>query len=351
MRSVFVVCCFLAVASAWNWNAGIRKLAAVTAITTSSCLGLPSLDLSDQPIHHVFHPAVAFAAVEKFDGVEYMHMDGEWESEAAYIARQQKLREEAASSTVSTVSTATDTAKPVPAITSQAYLDISIARQKPQRVTLGLYGKDAPGASKFFLSVCKGDYGDGVSYDGSQVSLVQKDELITVGKLAYGGGKATEIKDGKIRAYNLAERFVNTDSNELKHDMSGLVSVPKQGGTFEFNISPKPNLDLDEDNLVIGQVMQGMEVIDEINNIPVSREDGIGSKTAFSSAGKGFDPRAKLITLNRPLRQVKILQCQVEGHTHTHTHTPPPIEHSPIEKKPIENHPSSDINPHCLNRY
>ena len=273
---------------------------------------------ADKPIHNLFSPAVAVAVVEKFDGMEYSHMDGEWESEAAYIARQQKQREEAVATTANTASTISSTetepVKPTstPAITSQAYLDVSIARQKPQRVTLGLYGTAAPGATKFFLSVCKGDYGDGVSYDGSQVSLVQKDELITVGKLAYGGGKSTEIKDGKIRAYNLAERFVNTDTNDLKHDTPGLVSVPKRGGTFEFNISPKPNLDLDEENLVIGRVTQGMEVIDEINDIPVSREDGIGSKAAFSSAGKGFDPRAKLITLNRPLRQVKILQCQVD---------------------------------------
>ena len=306
MKSIVLLSCCLSFASAWNWNAGIRKVAAATAtIITTTSLGMPTVD-------HLLAPSVAIAAVEKFDGMEYMHQDGEWESEAAYIARQQKLREEAAAAGKSATTMETESTKPTPAITSKAYLDVSIARQKPQRVTLGLYGTAAPGASKFFLSVCKGDYGDGVSYDGSQVSLVQKDELITVGKLAYGGGKSTEIKDGKIRAYNLAESFVNTDSNDQKHDISGLLSVPRRGGTFEFNISPKPNLDLDEENLIIGQVMQGMEVIDEINNIPVNREDGIGSKAAFSSAGKGFDPRAKLITLNRPLRQVKILQCQVD---------------------------------------
>jgi cyclophilin family peptidyl-prolyl cis-trans isomerase len=69
---------------------------------------------------------------------------------------------------------------------------------------------------------------------------------------------------------------------------------------------------LDEDNLVIGKVLSGMEVVGRINDIPVSREDSLGSKAAFSNAGKGFDPRAKLASVDRPLKQIKVMQCQVD---------------------------------------
>ena len=50
-----------------------------------------------------------------------------------------------------------------------------------------------------------------------------------------------------------------------------------------------------------------MEVVDQINQIPVNREDILGSKKAFSDLGKGFDPRAKLAAVDRPLRSVKVL--------------------------------------------
>lgn len=78
-------------------------------------------------------------------------------------------------------------------ITSQVYLDVSIARQKPERVTLGIYGNDAPAASKFFISLCDGSYNGDVSYGGSQVSKIQKNRLIDVGKFAKGGSKKQEL--------------------------------------------------------------------------------------------------------------------------------------------------------------
>lgn len=226
----------------------------------------------------------------------------------------------AASDIPTIISPATEEATPLPAvgkITSQAYLDISIARGPPERISVGIFGDDAPRSSKFWLSVCKAEYGEGTSYDGSQVSKVQKDRIITVGKLARGGGQKQEtwmdeVGKVRIRNVNLAESFVNTDNNELKHDTNGIVSIPKAGGTFEFSIVPRQNAELDNDNLVIGKVLSGMDVVDKINEIPVSREDSLGSKAAFSNAGKGFDPRAKLASLDRPLKQIKVLRCQVD---------------------------------------
>ena len=129
-----------------------------------------------------------------------------------------------------------------------------MARSTPQRITLGIYGESAPTASKFFLSVCKGDYG-GTSYDGSQVSKIQKDKVITVAKLAKGGGLKQEtwmdeVGKVRIRSVNLAEKVVFNDVNSLRHDSPGVVSVPKRGGSFAFSIAPKANPSLDEVSLV-----------------------------------------------------------------------------------------------------
>lgn len=202
-------------------------------------------------------------------------------------------------------------------VTSEVYLDVSVARGPVERITLGVYGDDAPAASKFFLSICKGDYGEGVSYDGAQVSRIQKDKRIDVGKLAKGGNKKQEtwmdnMGKVRIRSVSLASKATHKDQNNLLHNAPGVLSVKNGGGTFDFTIAPQPNPALDGENVVIGKVLSGMEVIDKINQVPVSKEDIIGSKGSFSALGKGFDGRAKLAAVERPLQRISILQCQVE---------------------------------------
>lgn len=202
-------------------------------------------------------------------------------------------------------------------VTSEVYLDVSVARGPVERITLGVFGDDAPAASKFFLSICKGDYGEGVSYDGAQVSRIQADKRIDVGKLAKGGNKKQEtwmdnMGKVRIRSVSLASKATHNDRNGLLHDGPGVLSVKKGGGTFDFTIAPQLNLALDGENVVIGKVLRGMDVVDKINKIPVSKEDIIGSKGGFSALGKGFDGRAKLAAVERPLQRISILQCQVE---------------------------------------
>jgi peptidyl-prolyl cis-trans isomerase B (cyclophilin B) len=202
-------------------------------------------------------------------------------------------------------------------VTSEVYLDVSVARGPAERITLGVFGDDAPAASKFFLSICKGDYGEGVSYDGAQVSRIQTDKRIDVGKLAKGGNKKQEtwmdnMGKVRIRSVSLASKATHNDQNDLLHDAPGVLSVKRGGGTFDFTIAPQLNPALDGENVVIGKVLRGMDVVDKINKIPVSKEDLIGSKGGFSALGKGFDGRAKLAAVERPLQRISILQCQVE---------------------------------------
>jgi hypothetical protein len=47
--------------------------------------------------------------------------------------------------------------------------------------------------------------------------------------------------------------------------------------------------------------------------VPISKEDPLGSKTVFAAAGKGFDPRAKIIYLNKPLQKITIAKAGVMG--------------------------------------
>jgi hypothetical protein len=88
----------------------------------------------------------------------------------------------------------------------------------------------------------------------------------------------------------------------------------KGGGTFAFSITPAegPKSDLDEENVVIGEVLDGLPVLRKLNEIPVSREDALGTKQSFAKAGAGFDPRARIIEIERPLKKIKVYSCAVD---------------------------------------
>jgi cyclophilin family peptidyl-prolyl cis-trans isomerase len=201
-------------------------------------------------------------------------------------------------------------------VTSKVRLDFSVASSKPKAVTLGLFGEAAPESTKLFRTLCEGDLRKSIGYTGAQVSSIMKDESITINKFAKGADKKTESYRNeagvvRLRSLDLSSDVEISDSNDLKHDVEGALSMQKGGGSFGFTISPKANEDLDEDNIVIGRVIGGMDVVKELNEIPVTRDDPLGSKTAFSSLGKGVDGRAKIASVNKPLKKIRIAACSV----------------------------------------
>jgi len=202
-------------------------------------------------------------------------------------------------------------------VTSKALLDLSINRKAPERVEIGVFGNDAPVATKIFLSVCEGTINGDLSYDFSQVSRIKKNKRIDIYKFSQGSAQKQEtyldeVGKARIRSVDLAANYVNQETNNLRHDFDGAVSVPRGGKSFGFTIAPRANPDLDKENLIIGEVLSGMETVEKVNNIPVSREDILGTKGSFSSLGKGVDPRAKLAAVDRPLQKVQIVRCVVE---------------------------------------
>ena len=213
-----------------------------------------------------------------------------------------------------------------PRASAKVDMKVSFNREPAKSLSIDLYGREAPESTKRFISWCSGENsivssgGNSFSYDGSLVSKVVKGEEIEIGKFKGGSGKklATTMSDsGKVSmgSIDLASTEVppTSDVGTLKN-RRGSLSLPRAGQTFAFSLSPSENNDsLDKKNVVIGQVTneEGMEVIRKANTVPVSREDPLGTKNAFSSAGKGFDPRAKLATVNRPLQRIEITDCRV----------------------------------------
>jgi cyclophilin family peptidyl-prolyl cis-trans isomerase len=162
---------------------------------------------------------------------------------------------------------------------------------EPRRIVIGLFGKDAPNtvskiknlvtsqglatpcrpkaerslqreqleANQVYNS-CKEDESRGINLLYSTVWRIIKDERIDVGAVS-GKFVAREFPD------------FQEDGSTFKHDAPGVVSVRRGNeGGFGFTIYPGNGEDarfLDEEHIVVGKVIEGMDVVRQLNEAPV----------------------------------------------------------------------------------
>jgi len=211
-------------------------------------------------------------------------------------------------------------------ITERCAFDVRIGQDKSiplRRVVIGLFGEEAPILTRNFIQACKGKYpgdkGSGlVNYRLSDVKTIVKDRNIRWAKFQYGNLRERVTNKpfiGQPRmVYSVdplaGEDTFSTETNELRHDILGRVSMPRGGGTFDFNIAPVANATwLDDDNVVIGQVLEGLDVIEDINQVPCVASNGIRDVLAASAQFTGDTLAQKAATINnKPLKKVKIFE-------------------------------------------
>lgn len=220
------------------------------------------------------------------------------------------------------------TAKVTPKVTSKARLRFSIGQAEPAEIIIGLYGKDAPDSVRLFEGLCgNGKLPPELSYRSSQCTRIEKGKSILCGRLASGSAAKIEREidaTGYVRStlVNLAEEYTTSDENTLSHDRQGLISMKKGGGSFEFVITPRANPSLDATNVVIGEVLDGSDVVAALDAVPSrkpSKDSEVGGlifalgaydeERYLSVAKAGGDPRARIETAYRPLQKVKITEA------------------------------------------
>jgi len=176
-----------------------------------------------------------------------------------------------------------------PKITAMCELKVKIGNLnsvKPKKVVIGVFGDEAPVLVRSFMEACSGRYpgesGSQVNYYLSDVKKIQKGKVITWADFKDGNTfakqKLTTVNKFWVAADTMSVPLAGEDtytdeSNSLRHDQMGRVSMKRGGGTFDFNIAPVDNAAwLDKENVVIGQVLQGLETIEAIDKVAVSAD-------------------------------------------------------------------------------
>eukprot|EP00555_Chaetoceros_dichaeta_P010779 CAMPEP_0198264138 /NCGR_PEP_ID=MMETSP1447-20131203/14908_1 /TAXON_ID=420782 /ORGANISM="Chaetoceros dichaeta, Strain CCMP1751" /LENGTH=230 /DNA_ID=CAMNT_0043952989 /DNA_START=66 /DNA_END=758 /DNA_ORIENTATION=- len=152
----------------------------------------------------------------------------------------------------------------MPTITQKVYLDVEIKGGKKQRIILGLFGGVAPRAVENFRSLCACDSGNGklsgkpLCFKGTTFHRIIPNFIIQGGDFTHGDGTGGEsIYGGKF----------NDEAMDLKMNHRYLLTManagPNSNGSQFFINTIKASW-LDGKHVVFGMVMEGREVVNEI---------------------------------------------------------------------------------------
>lgn len=170
-------------------------------------------------------------------------------------------------------------------VTKDGYKD---AKCKPLDTSRTLI-KEQLEANKVYNTCMETEDTMGVNYDYATVWRVIPNERVDVGAVSgrFVARENPNFVDG------------NTSGGRLRHDAAGVVSVRRGNeGGFGFTIFPTGGSNdaariLDEDNIVVGRVIEGMDVVHRLNELPVVKQSA-GSILGGGGSGASGKEKSKV---------------------------------------------------------